>query len=1498
MSEEAESLFHLNQIILKSLKKTPIKGSSTSRLLRNPLQSTAKATDRSHSNRRNQQGNPVFLTEQPTQSSISPLPDLHRSNTSAYLFEEDMKRFKLQRLSETLTKRELLNTSSSVPDIYSRDISHIRDENKVKDRDRQLDQLQRIIGVAKQEESMKLPVDLEDVENMLKEMNESQAIEIETFENSQHSQFLAEIDEVKAKAGHAQQESMINARKEGGLLYKTQAGLIQAHMNSIYNTREKEKTMRPSRIKRSSSEIGNNQFKAEKGVEDETELKNGVDLGAPSNRREAELLGKWLDLMLDKYVNTKTELSDDQRVRAAQLIYTFTLKELVRQVSVHCVERGNLIERILNAQVKMNSNSDDTINLELQNLRKKFKSLISKNKAEYEDKLSLKNKELINLKQELKIANKSIQSLRKEKSQLSSDLSAEQVKMRTLQEDIQKLSTELIINKDKHSASASISPSPVKAPSTILKRSVGTEVDYEFLQLSEFMHNMNELAKKKWVFKPKKPVLMLGYFDLHGNFRKTQIIEKYRRFGKFNVTDFAEELVRIVDYRSESTCTRDDTDVNNYIFITETELNYYKDRAILKENLDDVTIITNLKLHDIKMNHKRECYQKAFNILKYIHISKSDKNKAVQTFWSRCDVQTEMTDSEISENELSRPTRVNSSYPAPRGISSYDYKEHTEHLDRIVKFRPHRLQPEQEIVSPIDNSFSIANKIIEISNSLNNTQGSVSASDRRAAPEIRNTWSIPMSDYTYKEEVSDESSDYSSYEGESNSSEIKSPTVRKVKKRKSKKAKKSSKRSPRRSPRKSTRRSVGNSPRRSPHTSMGNSPIRSPHTSVGNSPRRSHKRSPRKSSKFTKLRSPRSRSKSPGRRSSKIAQKRKIYTQKLMTGVSNLLENTDELKYNLNQLRLRSDLISSDNLKDQIQSCNQLINQTTRTLGENIHIVSKIYDSIGNYVIEEQMAQFEESSFEDDLDNTESLSDYFRTQIPGKVDVKREENMMSDSNIIYEVDEEPGETSKSYYTQESLADFAPQLESFSKRKFKASKEDMLILKLHKKLSKLKKSVLRGIISENTQLIKSDEKLHRRAHKCRIALDELYSFANIHSSSQSSRVFSTSTQTDITGTNLFLNRYFTNTTFNNSDTNIEDELHPVDQIRVIYKNRKSDFSTTEISKRIENAAKLYMIGHKKKHQTSTGLKLLIKTMKELCLPQAPKTIHLRPLMKTINRCYIEKAILYKEEPKSFNSTLPDILYDFLLQTFGLKHVTEDKFRRIICSALYYIDRSKRIRNFLRFLGIESGYSNEDLNFCLNMNEFIHYCTVGPNFSNDDTGLVYFVPYVRAQYAAKTFFEQKLPSELFKKLTSEINSIKIEENRTSPAGFSYKKVVVEKVDIDEFIEILLKYYKLLKKKLHDRISEVIQRTYKPSSAISEPEMHEVLEGISSKLDLDSKFKLFTMYGFRNQDGFPVIRWDSFLSMCVDNESIDLLDLFRPVDRSERSEIKERKESVSSS
>lgn len=1465
MTDSTDSLFNLNQKILRSLQKTGISSSSTSRLLRNIQKLPTRALD----NRRSTH-NPVFLTEQPHHSSVSPLPGLHKSNTVAYLFEEDDKRLKLQRLSESLTRRDVLNSSSSVAEIYSRDISHIRDELKLLERNTAKDsvkQLKNIVGIkTKDKEIFKLPMDLEAVEKMLYDMSEMNKSNEEDYsENTEHMQFMCEIDEFKNKAEQIQQGNTQSVRKEGGLLYKTQSGLVQAQMSSIYPHRDKE--TQSTRIKRSSSEFTKKPlkiYKDKQAVEDDSTLRTGSDLGAPSNRREAELLNKWLDFMLEKYVHTKHEFTDEQRMRAAQFIYTFCLKEIVRQVSVHCVERGALIERVWNAQVKVCTDQDDTISTELQNLKKKFKHLIAKHKTEYEDKLNSKTKELANIKQELKISRKSIESIKKEYKELSTELVNEKCRATTLQDSVQNLMAELVNLKDKHTTSLLSSSSPTKLPQVITKRSAGTQIDYDYLNIAECVKNLEELAHKKWFVRPKKPILMLGYFDLHGSFHKTRIIEKFKRFGKFHIHDFAEELVNLVSYRNQSSCTSEDQDVHNSVCLPTSVLNYYKNRAILKDCMDDVSIIINQELFNTQTNQRRIAFLKAFNLLKKVQISASDSNKGVQAVGIVCDAHTAMSDNESSECEVFRTSRVTTSYLGTRRNS------HVEIRETVYRNRTFRTKPEQDVVKNSDNIHTNTANSLEVPNALNTSKGNNSFFiDRKGETDNRAIGKYSDRNYEDQYRILDKSSIYTSEEElysdeESYSEEISTLTNQ--------------------TPSQTVRKPRTHKRKKSPNKSPKQSPNKSPNKSPNRSPKHSPNRSSKKSNKLLKLYSTKSRSskhrrRSPRRNTKKLSETRKIYTHRIISGVSDLILSTDELKYNLNQLQLRSDIINPENYIEQIQSCNQLISSSTQTLGENIQIVKRIYNHMENYVIEEKMAEYEESSYEEDSDNAEPISDYFKIQqnvLHGKI---------PSVECDIDIDGDPIENSSSSQTQESSnSEIQARLESFSKNKFRANKEDIISFKLHKKLNKLKKSVWRILQSESNQAIRTDEKLHRRAYKCRIVLDELFSLANIHASSYKSQVFTSASQTDITGSNLFLNRYYNKSTLNNSDPINEDEIHPIDQIRVIFKSKKPENCTLEVSKRIENTAKLYMIAHKKKHQTSTGLKLLIKTMKELCLPHSPNTIHLKPLMKIINRCYIEKAILYKEEPKSFNSNLPDILYDFLLQTFGLKHVTEEKFKRIIVSTIYYVDKSKRIKNFMKFLGIESGYSNEDLNFCLNMNEFINYCSMGLKFSNDETGLIYYVPYNRAQYAAKTFFESKLPVELFKKLTSEILAIKIEETRTYPVGYNYKKIILEKVNLDEFIEIVLKYYKLLKNALHERISETIQRTYKHTSEISEPEVYEILDSIPCKLDLESKIKLFSMYAFTNSDNYRVIRWESFLSMCVDNETIDLLELFRPLNRTE--------------
>lgn len=74
----------------------------------------------------------------------------------------------------------------------------------------------------------------------------------------------------------------------------------------------------------------------------------GKGLGGPVNRRDAELLRKWVDKM-EAQVLGKTNAREF--FEGLQAVYGQCLRELTRQVAVHCIERGALLDRILSAYV-------------------------------------------------------------------------------------------------------------------------------------------------------------------------------------------------------------------------------------------------------------------------------------------------------------------------------------------------------------------------------------------------------------------------------------------------------------------------------------------------------------------------------------------------------------------------------------------------------------------------------------------------------------------------------------------------------------------------------------------------------------------------------------------------------------------------------------------------------------------------------------------------------------------------------------------------------------------------------------------------------------------------------------------------------------------------------------------------------------------------------------------------------------------------------------------
>lgn len=81
-----------------------------------------------------------------------------------------------------------------------------------------------------------------------------------------------------------------------------------------------------------------------------------VFLGAPTGRQEVDNLKQWFELMKVKYLEKSVEELKtiqgteqlDSRMELSNIIFQAGLRDLVRQVSVHCIDRGELLREMLN----------------------------------------------------------------------------------------------------------------------------------------------------------------------------------------------------------------------------------------------------------------------------------------------------------------------------------------------------------------------------------------------------------------------------------------------------------------------------------------------------------------------------------------------------------------------------------------------------------------------------------------------------------------------------------------------------------------------------------------------------------------------------------------------------------------------------------------------------------------------------------------------------------------------------------------------------------------------------------------------------------------------------------------------------------------------------------------------------------------------------------------------------------------------------------------------
>lgn len=131
--------------------------------------------------------------------------------------------------------------------------------------------------------------------------------------------------------------------------------------------------------------------------------------GGPSNRKEAQLLSNWLSFMLKALLDSKS-LSQTELFENAQIVYTACLKEVFRQVSVHCIERGELLQRVWKSYFSILINSINVFQKSKILLEKRLeaellstKEMFKKHILILEDTIKQKDDEMCD--QSVKIAN-------------------------------------------------------------------------------------------------------------------------------------------------------------------------------------------------------------------------------------------------------------------------------------------------------------------------------------------------------------------------------------------------------------------------------------------------------------------------------------------------------------------------------------------------------------------------------------------------------------------------------------------------------------------------------------------------------------------------------------------------------------------------------------------------------------------------------------------------------------------------------------------------------------------------------------------------------------------------------------------------------------------------------------------------------------------------------------------------------------------------------------
>jgi hypothetical protein len=1366
MADGKESIIKVSPQLLTTLRKKLLSHNATNNHFSSKNRLNGRKTpDISDSNKKKPGTANLTLTESRSCRSCSTLPSLRRHEGSLNVIEDEFQRFKVPRISE-IERACTTQPDSAIPEVYSRDVSYIQDEKpSARKYKRTEEDLKKILGLkAPSREAMPLPTDIAEVEKLVyRKVAQEQLEALEqlgnqlvpseniTFEEPELQKFVEDVDDIKMKAYNLKREKSIKSNREHNLLFKPQTNLIQTQIPIIYDT----SSLRVSKSERvisrdtdTSKRLNNTDYlpSNEKVQDAEILYRNNLESGKPSGRREAELLNLWVEMMMDKYVYSMKDNPVEQRVKAAQLIYTLCLKEIIRQVTVHCNQRGYLLEKIWNAQIRLYSKHDDSVIRDLENLKVRLQESITKIAQDSGEKFNNLSQKYTELKGKFKQTKKLLSEVVKDKRAIESETEKDMDRLKALERTINDLIVENQLLKNHIKMKEYSEYIPETKPTIIEKKSVSTEIDPDIEYFSK-LSETTDIMSKSWKLKPEKFVLMYGYFDMSGYFHRKRVIEKEGRFNKPTVADFPDDVIMITQSRTQGTCTSTDME-NEVICVKIKEFMYYKERAILKDSLDTICVA------DENFRGYRRMRGKDMILLALVR--KMLDNRILKR------TETQSIDASPDKIDIASYNNGGMYYKPGKDHKFYHDTMNSIHLNSFNQ-TPITHSPPSDIATGESSQYE------------KTTRGS----DRNWTPNTE-----------FDQDLRNKTS-----KSNTKLAQVKNKK-RKITRRTSEKADLANSKSP-------IRVSITTSKR-----------------SVKPSPNRLRDSSQTEDSTSRRILKPQS---------------------QLKYDLFHLKRHSKSLVKISDQLKLLSELMAQGNCQDQLEDCSAMISQAADIILKDKQIVDNYNNELESQYLSQQMSTEASSNSHSDYRELSLLESEPRPK-PDKL------------SIIHELS----------------------VENSTRGSFTSAR---LPLKLHRRLTKLKRTLSDMLLNDNiSKIFLTDEKLQKRAHKLRVVIDDMYDTMGVPNT-KNKKHYSIAVQTDLTG-NVFLERLLHSSVFINQ-TDLFETTQDGDSSRMkitIHRKEVEETQAELMEDKMEKIARMFLLSSHRYGTLSKGRKLLNRIMRKLCIEQTDCVTHIRPLMKIINKCYLEKMIICKEHPRFLQASLADVLYEYMLQQYGLKHVSEEKFQHIVVSAIHHSEKSSRIKNFLGFLGIPDVWKTEDWNFYLHISEFLNYCTIGKHIINEDTAINHYTSLTRALYAAQMFFGSKLPGDMLEELNAEIESLKIADtNSPVPACLASRYKPVDKISTDDFLEIMLKYYKIIKEKLHQAACLMFSRTIGSSTELSAQELFDILDVLSMKFTQEDREKLFKVYSYKNRDNKAVISWESFLTFTIDNEAVDILDLF---------------------